>query len=812
MDTSVDRTFRPSILSQANSLLRNNAFFEAFDLYELIKTKSKELENQVQFNQKLTLKKIEKSSTLKNPQLIPLNELQKDDKAPEYWLSLGGDPYFQLDLKDQPLIDQGWYCFSLLIKTSNTKNLAKFYIDYGSGFSEENAIYLEYKNNKLSKKIFKLSSTVKSIRFDPTEVNERFQIVHLLIHRLEENIAYNYLTRQIWIAKKNANSLEEIKKTCKEESEDKNLPLIDSAFYLHSKLNEFLSKDQIYHDWIEDIEKHTLPDRNLVKTIIDDFKYKPKISIIIPTYNTDDKYLRECIDSVLSQSYPYWELCIADDASPKKHVQNTLNFYKKSDSRIKVVFREKNGHISKSSNSALELATGDFIALLDHDDLLPEHALFFVVEAINKNPEAAIFYSDEDKITEFGTRQDPHFKSDWNLDLFYSQNYVSHLGVYRKSLLDKINGFRTGVEGSQDQDLLLRCLPHIHSSQIIHIPRILYHWRILEGSTAMGSGEKSYTTDAGVRALTDYFKSINYKVMVTQGLVPNTYKISWPIPDNLPLVSLLIPTRDRRLLTETCVRSILEKSTYTNYEIIILDNGSVESDTLEFFEKIQQEDTRVCVIRYDYPFNYSAINNFGAKYAKGEIIGLINNDLEVISPDWLTEMVSHAIRSDVGCVGAKLYYSNDTIQHAGVICSIGGVAGHSHKHFPRNHYGYFSRLCLTQELSAVTAACLLVKKSIFDEVGGLDEENLKVAFNDVDFCLKVQAAGYRNIWTPYAELYHYESISRGTEDTPEKIERFNKEVSFMKIKWKKTLENDPFYNTNLTKDHENFSLSLKARS
>ncbi|MFB8831498.1 glycosyltransferase family 2 protein [Azotobacter sp. CWF10] len=247
-----------------------------------------------------------------------------------------------------------------------------------------------------------------------------------------------------------------------------------------------------------------------------------------------------------------------------------------------------------------------------------------------------------------------------------------------------------------------------------------------------------------------------------------------------PLVSLLIPTRDRRALTETCVRSILEKSTYTNYEILILDNGSIEPETLEFFEQIQQEDERVRVLRYDYPFNYSAINNFGARHTKGEIIGLINNDLEVISPDWLTEMVSQAVRPDIGCVGAKLYYSNDTIQHAGVICSIGGVAGHSHKHFPSTHPGYFSRLVLTQTLSAVTAACLLIRRSIFDEVNGLDEENLKVAFNDVDFCLKVRALGYRNLWTPYAELYHYESISRGAEDSPEKVERFRGEIEFMK--------------------------------
>ncbi len=339
----------------------------------------------------------------------------------------------------------------------------------------------------------------------------------------------------------------------------------------------------------------------------------------------------------------------------------------------------------------------------------------------------------------------------------------------------------------------------------MHIPRVLYHWRTIEGSTALASGEKSYTTDAGIKALRDYFANQQPGVEVDAGLVPNTYRVRYPIPEPAPLVSLLIPTRDRRSLTETAVRSILEKSTYTNFEILILDNGSVEADTLEFFRQIQLEDRRVKVLAYDFPFNYSAINNFGARHARGSVIGLVNNDVEVINPEWLTEMVSQCLRPEIGCVGAKLYYSNDTVQHGGVILGIGGVGGHSHKHFPRHHPGYFSRLLLTQSLSAVTAACLLIRKEIFEHVNGLDEENLHVAFNDVDFCLKVREAGYRNLWTPYAELYHYESISRGAEDSPEKIARFTREVNFMKSKWGKHLEVDPFYSKNLTKDREDFS-------
>jgi GT2 family glycosyltransferase len=540
---------------------------------------------------------------------------------------------------------------------------------------------------------------------------------------------------------------------------------------------------------------------------VTEIESKSLISIITPVYNTPEKYLRLCIDSVLAQSYPHWELCIADDKSTEPHVRKVLTEYQKRDPRIKLVFREQNGHISHASNSALALAKGDFVALLDHDDALPEHALYFMTHAIAEHPEAQILYSDEDKIDINGKRSDPHFKSDWNPDLFYSQNYVSHLGVYKRELLNTIGGFRPGVEGSQDQDLLLRCLPHVSNKQIIHIPKILYHWRTVEGSTAMASGEKSYTTDAGIKVLSEYFQQNGPDgIKIEAGPAPNTYRVRWPIPNPAPLVSLLIPTRDRKTITEVAVRSILDKTTYNSFEIIILDNGSVEPETLDWFAAIQQEDARVQVLRYDHPFNYSAINNFGAQHAKGNLIGLINNDVEVISPDWLTEMVSHALREDIGCVGAKLYYSNDTLQHAGIIMSLRGVAGHSHKYFPKEHPGYFRRLELTQNLSGVTAACLIVRKSVFKQVGGLDEINLKVAFNDVDFCLKVREAGYRNLWTPYAELYHHESISRGSEDSPEKQARFRGEIEFMQSKWGDALKRDPFYSPNLTRDREDFSI------
>lgn len=736
---------------------------------------------------------------------VHLNQISTDDNKKNGWLSEGDDPFFIMDLNQWPTFMPGWYEFKLTIHSQGRRGISKLYLDIGRGFNENDAVVMPYLTNKSSSRVFYLDNTLHNLRFDPMERKGAFSFSEVSISPVaDEKLDDVFISRLIDTHEEyqglNKNDITEAIKT-KEGTCDLHV--------LYKNYRETFSYSQPtlnYEEWIDTVETPTLPTKSEVATLLSDMLTHPIISVVMPVYNPAEIYLRACLDSVLAQSYPHWELCIADDRSPKAHVQRVLREYEAKDSRIKVVYREQNGHISAASNSALQIAKGDFVALLDHDDALPEHALLFMAQAICERPDTQILYSDEDKLNGRGERFDPHFKSDWNPDLFFSQNYVSHLGVYRRSLLQQIGGFRLGVEGSQDQDLLLRCLPHVTATQIVHIPRVLYHWRTVEGSTALASGEKSYTTDAGIQALRDYFAGQQPGVRVEAGLVPNTYRVRYPIPEPAPLVSLLIPTRDRRALTETAVRSILERSTYTRFEILILDNGSVEQETLDFFAQIQREDSRVRVLRYDHPFNYSAINNFGARHAKGSIVGLVNNDVEVINPEWLTEMVSHCLRPEIGCVGAKLYYSNDTLQHAGVIVSLGGVAGHSHKHFPRNHPGYFHRLSLVQTLSAVTAACLLIRKDIFEQVSGLDEENLHVAFNDVDFCLKVREAGYRNLWTPYAELYHYESISRGAEDSPEKIARFNREVNFMKSKWGRHLEVDPFYSPNLTKDREDFSI------
>lgn len=531
-----------------------------------------------------------------------------------------------------------------------------------------------------------------------------------------------------------------------------------------------------------------------------------RFSVVVPVYNPDIPHLDAMIQSVLAQSYTNWELCIADDLS-RPEVRDFLTEKAAQDARIRLVLRNENGHISRASNSAIDVATGDFIALLDHDDLLDPDALLLVAGAIAANPTAQILYTDEDKVRMDGERYDPHFKPDWNRDLLYGMNYVSHLGVYATGLVKQVGGFRGGFEGAQDFDLLLRCIEQIDDTQIVHIPKVLYSWRASPGSTAASNESKPYATLAGVRALSEHLERVHGRpIDVVDGPFPFSYRVLWPL-DTAPLVSIIIPTRDRLHLTRGAVDSILAKTKYTNFEIIIVDNASVEPDTLAWFAQIQSTDSRVRVLRDDRPFNYSALNNTAVAQARGDVIALVNNDVEVINSDWLSEMVSLAIRPGTGCVGAKLYYPDGRIQHAGVVIGMGSVAGHAHLLFPSDHGGYFGRLQLRQAYSAVTAACLVVRRDIYLAVGGLNETDLTVAFNDVDFCLKVQAAGHTNVWTPWAELTHYESASRGYEDTSEKISRFQMECAYMENTWLTHDFADPCYNPNLTLDRQDFSFA-----
>ena len=701
---------------------------------------------------------------------------------------------------------RGWNMIEMALEHSEACSAVLFYFDTGHGFREEDSIFLPLRAGRIAKRLCYMPGSVRAIRFDPVDLKGELVIRHFRFSWLAPWFAKDRLLQRLvnmhHLYREQKKKM--VNKLIKAQASSADVHWRDVALARYDETFIKRCVTRSYSNWIERVEKFCLPCDRTVIRILDSLDLKPTISIVLPTYNTNANYLAACIESVQKQSYPHWQLCIADDASTLTHVKPMLEEYAANDDRIQLVFRQENGHVVAASNSALSLVTGEYVALLDHDDMLAEHALLKMVQALNDVPDAGVLYSDEDKIDSEGNRFEAHFKPEWNPDLLLSQNYISHLGVYRADLVHAVGGFREGLEGSQDHDLLLRCVSQLRDEQIVHVPEVLYHWRAIEGSTADRAEEKSYTTAAGVKALAHYFESRFSGVKVEPGSFPNTYRMHWPIPDDRPLVSILIPTRDGGNILKRCVDSILEKTTYDNYEIIILNNRSRCPDTLTYLDAIST-DKRVTLHSWNYAFNYSSINNFGATKAKGTILGLLNDDVEVINPDWLNEMVSYACREEIGCVGAKLYYPNETVQHGGVILGIGGVAGHAHKYFSRNEHGYFLRLKLVHNLSAVTGACLLVRKAIFDHISGFDE-NLAVAFNDVDLCLRVREAGFRNVWTPYAELYHHESLTRGADNTNKKRARARREAEYMRKRWGVMLDNDPAYNPNLTLIHEDFSL------
>lgn len=567
---------------------------------------------------------------------------------------------------------------------------------------------------------------------------------------------------------------------------------------------EKLRNQASYPNWLA---RNEVLDIEAMTQEIATFHYQPKISIAMPVYNVEEKWLRLCIDSILNQVYTNWELCMADDASTDPNVKKILTEYQQLDERIRVVFREQNGHISEATNSALAIATGEFVALLDNDDELAINAFYEVVKVLNENPELDLIYSDEDKIDMDGNRSDPAFKPDWSPDLLLGTNYISHLGVYRRSILEEIGGFRKGYEGSQDYDLVLRFTEKTTKERIKHIPKVLYYWRMLPTSTAVDQGSKGYAFEAGLRAVQDALVRRGMNGHATHGAANGLYDVYYDIKSD-KLVSIIIPTKNGYKDVQRCVSSIIEKTTYQNYEIIMADNGSTDPKMHELYAKFEQQlPGRFFVESIDIPFNFSTINNRAAKKAHGEYLLFLNNDTEVITENWLTLMVSFAQQERIGCVGAKLLYPNNTVQHAGVILGLGGVAGHGHYGYPHGDLGYFGRLAINVNYSAVTAACLLMKKADFDAVGGF-EEAFTVAFNDVDLCLKVQALGRDNVWLHEAELYHFESQTRGYDDKGKKKKRFEQEKVMMEEKWGPLIENDPFYNPNLTRDIPNFSLRI----
>ncbi len=519
---------------------------------------------------------------------------------------------------------------------------------------------------------------------------------------------------------------------------------------------------------------------------------RPKISVVTPVYDTPEPVLDAAIRSVREQLYPEWELCLYDDASPSSHVRPILDRHAAEDPRVRVGFGAKNSGISGALNGALALASGEYVAFLDHDDALTPDALLEMACAIGVSG-ADILYSDEDKYDTRGRRHDPFFKPDWSPDLFLSIMYTCHLTVMRRELVERAGGYRSGFEGSQDYDLWLRATEL--TEKIEHVPMVLYHWRQIAGSTAIDVSNKGYAHDRSKRAIGEALGRRGIAGTVGDGPVPTSFHVVRHVVDE-PLVSILIPTRDRVDLLAQAIDGIEHKTDYRNVEIVVVDNGSTDPETLDYLAK-----TKHRVVRDDEPFNFSRLNNRAAAEASGDLLLMLNNDTEPVSRGWLRAMVEHAQRPEVGVVGAKLLYPSGRVQHAGVVLGIGGVAGHSHKHFAKDAPGYFQALHLLRDFSAVTAACALVRRSVFEEVGGLDEENLAVAFNDVDFCLRVRERGYLVVWTPYAVVMHYESESRGFDLDP-------REIDYMVSRWGEELFRDPYYNPNLTLVHEDFSLDV----
>ena len=534
------------------------------------------------------------------------------------------------------------------------------------------------------------------------------------------------------------------------------------------------------------------------------FPFMPKISIVVPLYKTEPEYLEQLVDSVKRQTYTNWELCLSDGSGDPKILGEILAELAAADQRIRVIVSEKPLKIADNTNHALEAATGDFLAFVDHDDTLADYALYEFVKCINQNPGADMIYSDEDKISANGRLYfEPNFKPDFNIDLLRTVNYICHLLVVSRSLQKEVGVFRQEFDGAQDYDFILRCAEK--AKKVCHIPMALYHWRTHENSTAEKPESKEYAFSAGQRAIEAHYARVGIDAEVFRGEYPGLYRTRYHLNPK-PMISILIPNKDHVDDLKRCIDSIEEKSSYENYEYIIIENNSTEEKTFQFYEELQKNNPKVRVVFYKGKFNYSAINNFGEKYARGELLWLLNNDTAIINEDCIEELAGYCSREDVGITGARLYYEDGTIQHAGVVVGFGGIAGHCFVQQPPGSTGYCHRIICAQDYSAVTAACMMVKKSVYEAVHGFSEE-LEVAFNDIDFCMKVRELGKLVVYNPYAELYHYESKSRGLEDTPEKIRRFQKEIATFAEKWPDILKNgDPYYNPNLTLDSQDFSL------
>ena len=715
---------------------------------------------------------------------------------------------------DPQLITQGHYKAGLYLfswdAAAKKRALLKLYPDYGKGISELESRPLGYITTIFShhEHFFYLHSDASMIRMDPGEGGENELSI----------VSFNYMRLGIFSAIRVGLSLISAQthfpryrllghfaKLCLTGKKREAMGAFSNAFRAHGAEISSADENDAYQQYVEDtrLSEDMIEQQSRAAAV---FAYQPVISVIVPVYNTNESMLIDMIESVRSQTYEKWELCLADGHSQKEHVAPVLERYAQMDSRIKIKLLSENLGIAGNTNEALALATGAYISLLDHDDLLSVNALFEVVKAINENNRPEVIYSDEDKITFDGKKRFfPHFKPDWSPDLLRSYNYITHLFTAKRDLVAQVGNFLPGYDGSQDHDLILRTTER--AKNIVHIPLILYHWRSHSESTAENQGNKSYTLDAGVRAISAHLKRVGYEGTVSYDARYGFYHVDYKLVET-PLVSIIIPNYEHYEDLHRCIESIYSLSTYKNFEVIVVENNSKSKEIFEYYEEIKEK-YGVKVITWPDAFNYSAINNFAVTHSSGKYLLFLNNDTEVISPDYMEQLLSYAQRTDVGAVGARLYYPDDTIQHAGVVLGFQGIAGHAFSRISKEDPGYMARAFVVADVSAVTAACMMLARKTFDEISGFDE-SLCVAFNDIDLCMKILDTGRYNVYNPGAELYHHESVSRGAEDTDEKRERFASEIACFKDKWGDKLSaGDPYYNPHLDLEKVPFRISGK---
>lgn len=745
---------------------------------------------------------------------VPVNQLSMvdgdDEVEAHLWNADGTDPQFQLRRAGLPFaLSAGWYevSFSAEVPKGSLLGPALF-PDYGQGCQQHDQIRLpEPSADGVVRTLVMLREPAVAVRLDPSVRQAQFRLANFRLRKLGRFAALlRLLDAQRHLDggrdyRALATRLGMFAMTASRHG------LSSAAERLHRRSSDDMGED--YESWVGRYDTFDRKDVEMMRERASRLDARPLFSILLPVYETPEKWLRRCLDSILAQAYPEWELCIVDDCSPSPHVGRVLAEYAARDRRIRSMRRTENGHISRASNDALAMARGSHVALMDHDDELRPHALLEMAEALVRDPDLRLIYSDEDKIDERGRRMQPYFKPDWNPDLLRSQNFICHFTVIERSLVVDAGGFRTGFEGSQDHDLFLRCTERLTASEIGHVPLVLYHWRAIPGSTAHARSAKDYASSAGLSALSDHLDRTAPGARA-ESLEHGHYRVRWPLPAPAPRASIIVPTRDHVDLLKVCIGSLLDRTEYPDFEVLVVDNQSVETATHAYLEQLASLPA-VRVLRYDAPFNYSAINNWAAAQAHGTVLCLLNNDIEVIEPGWLEEMVSHALRPEVGAVGAMLFYPDMTIQHAGVVLGMGGVANHVYCGLPDGSPGHGARALVAQNMSAVTAACLVVRKDVYEVVGGLDEE-LRVAFNDIDFCLRLGERGLHNVWTPFARLVHHESATRGRDDDGEKRQRFLGEVAYMERRWQEALQWDAAYNPNLSLEGLHAGLACPPRS